>query len=143
MGRLDTNRDHVWYAAGLRFACQECGRCCGGAPGYVWLDSTEVEAIAETLGLSPRDFRRTYTKRLWRGMTLKEKANYDCVLLGPDGRCTVYDVRPAQCRTWPFWPSNLKSRSAWDASARRCPGMNRGPVYALEQIEAKRLEMEL
>lgn len=40
--------------------------------------------------------------------------------------CAIYPVRPLQCRTWPFWPENMKSRAAWDRAAKGCPGMNRG-----------------
>ena len=129
-----------WYAGGLRFGCRGCGRCCGGAPGYVWVDEEDLAAIAAAVGMPAAEFRRTFVRRLWRGLSLKEKANYDCVLLGGNGRCTAYDFRPAQCRTWPFWPSNLRNPQAWEESARRCPGMGSGPLYAVEQIEALRLE---
>jgi len=131
-----------WYADGLRFACQQCGRCCGGAPGYVWFDRDELAAMAAHLGMEVREFRRTYARRLWRGLSLKEKTNYDCVMLDGQGRCIVYPVRPVQCRTWPFWPMNLRSPETWEEAAKRCAGMNRGPLCRLEQIEAKRLEME-
>jgi Fe-S-cluster containining protein len=131
-----------WYAEGLRFACLACGRCCGGAPGYVWVDKEGVAAMASHLGMTARQFRRQYVRRLWRGLCLKEKSNYDCVLLDADGRCVAYEVRPLQCRTWPFWPTNLVSRRAWDDAARRCPGMNSGPLYRLEQIEILRMEMD-
>jgi len=131
-----------WYAEGLRFACRACGRCCGGAPGYVWVDKEEVAAMASHLGMTARQFRRQYLRRLWRGLCLKEKSNYDCVLLDAAGRCVAYEVRPLQCRTWPFWPTNLVSRRAWDDAARRCPGMNSGPLYRLEQIDALRKEMD-
>ena len=131
-----------WYAEGLRFACRACGCCCGGAPGYVWVDKEEVAAMASHLGMTARQFRRQYLRRLWRGLCLKEKSNYDCVLLDAAGRCVAYEVRPLQCRTWPFWPTNLVSRRAWDDAARRCPGMNSGPLYRLEQIDALRMEMD-
>jgi len=131
-----------WYADGLRFACQACGRCCSGAPGYVWVDGEEVAAIASHLGLTAREFRRKYVRRLWRGLSLKEKPNYDCVLLDSGGRCVAYEVRPRQCRAWPFWPTNLVSRRAWEQAARRCPGIGKGPLYRLEQIEAMRSEMQ-
>ena len=49
-------------------------------------------------------------------------------------RCTVYDTRPRQCRTWPFWNSNLRSREAWDEAAEACPGCNKGDLVPLEQI---------
>jgi len=131
-----------WYAGGLRFACQGCGCCCGGGPGYVWVDEEEIAALAASLGVEAAEFRRRYTRRLWRGVSLKEKYNYDCILLNEHGRCTAYEARPTQCRTWPFWPSNLESPAAWRASGRRCPGIGQGPVWALEMIEAKRMETE-
>ena len=31
-----------WYAAGLQFGCTECGNCCAGAPGYVWISTEEI-----------------------------------------------------------------------------------------------------
>jgi len=132
-----------WYAEGLRFGCQACGRCCSGAPGYVWVDEEGIVEISASLRLAAADFRRLYVRRLWRGMSLREKANYDCVLLDGNRRCTAYEFRPLQCRTWPFWPSNLESPEAWDEASRRCPGMGGGPLYALEQIEAVRLEMKV
>jgi len=130
-----------WYAEGLRFACQACGQCCGGAPGYVWVDEEEIVEISATLGLGAEGFRDLYVRRLWRGLSLREKPNYDCVLLDGHGRCIAYERRPLQCRTWPFWPSNLRSPEAWEEAGRRCPGLGTGPLYALEQIEALRMEM--
>jgi Fe-S-cluster containining protein len=131
-----------WYVDGLCFACQACGGCCGGAPGFVWVDGGELTELAAYLGMVREEFYRQYMRRLWRGMSLKEKYNYDCILLDSDGHCRVYEARPLQCRTWPFWPSNLASPEDWEQAARRCPGMGQGPLYTFEMIEAKRLEME-
>ena len=33
-----------WYAAGLRFFCTQCGDCCSGAPGFVWVNEEEIAA---------------------------------------------------------------------------------------------------
>ena len=107
------------------------------------MDDDEVEAIARHLGLERKEFRRRYARRLWRGLSLKEKANFDCILLDGESRCAIYPVRPTQCRVWPFWPSNLRSRDAWESVARRCPGIGQGPLWSLEQIEAKRMEMKI
>ena len=50
-----------------------------------------------------------------------------------------YPVRPLQCRTWPFWDTNLASQSAWDRAARRCHGMNHGRrTFSREEMEALR-----
>jgi uncharacterized protein len=130
-----------WYADGLRFGCTTCGKCCGGGPGYVWLDEVELAEIAGRIGLPAEEFRRVYVRSLWRGLSLKEKSNYDCVLLDNAGHCIAYENRPLQCRTWPFWPSNLKTPKDWQEAAGRCPGIGRGPLIAFEQIEAQRMEM--
>jgi len=141
--KRDETTEAPWYADGLRFACQQCGRCCGGAPGYVWVNEADIEALARHLGLESDEFQRIHVQRLWQGMSLSEKPNYDCVMLDGAGRCTAYPVRPAQCRTWPFWPGNLRSRAAWDDAGRRCAGIGKGPRYSYEQIEALRMEMAI
>ena len=133
----------VWYAAGLRFGCQGCGICCGGAPGYVWVNDEEIDDIAQTIGMAPTEFSRIYVRSLSRGKSLREKADYDCVMLEANGRCAVYHVRPIQCRTWPFWESNLATREDWQDAGRRCAGIGKGPIYRLEQIEALVMEMKM
>ena len=47
----------------------------------------------------------------------------------------IYPVRPGQCRTWPFWSENLASPNAWNKTAQKCPGINRGKLYSYEQIQ--------
>jgi hypothetical protein len=101
-----------------------------------------MAAIAGHIGLSAPEFRRTYVRSLWRGLSLREKSNYDCILLDGQGRCIAYELRPLQCRTWPFWPSNLRNPGAWQEAASRCPGIGRGPLIPCEEIEAIRMEME-
>lgn len=127
-----------WYAQGLAFTCTRCGNCCGGAPGYVWVSPPELEAIAAHVGLSPERFGRQHLRRVGRRLSLLELENGDCEFLArlPDGKttCLIHPVRPRQCRTWPFWASNLRSRRAWDGAARNCPGMNNGRHHPLSVI---------
>jgi Fe-S-cluster containining protein len=92
--------------------------------------------------MTVRDLRRTYLRRAWRGLTFREKRNYDCIMLDGGGRCSIYPVRPLQCRIWPFWPNNLASPATWEEAGKRCPGIGQGPTYAFEQIESLRMEME-
>jgi Fe-S-cluster containining protein len=66
-------------------------------------------------------------------LSLKEKANFDCIFW--DQSCGVYQSRPLQCRTFPFWPSILESRSAWLETARSCPGIGKGEQHSLELIQ--------
>jgi Fe-S-cluster containining protein len=131
---------------GLRFACTLCGNCCSGPPGYVLVDDDECAALARRLGLGVEDFIRRYTHRMSEGRSLNERlgpAGYDCVFLDRQtvpGRavCAVYEDRPRQCRSWPFWPSLLASRRAWEAAGRTCPGIGRGELIPLERVRVLR-----
>jgi len=133
-----TSGSEPWYAEGLRFSCTRCGRCCGGAPGNVFLDENEVTAIAERLGLDRAAFKRRYTRRVYRKgtrlLSLVERPNHDCIFFERDRGCTVYQDRPRQCRTWPFWRGIVASRERWDETAEECPGMNRGELVPAERI---------
>ena len=63
-------------------------------------------------------------------------ANGDCTFLdGRTRRCSIYPVRPAQCRTWPFWNSNLESPEMWKRGQNVCPGMGQGELVQLETIQ--------
>lgn len=37
--------------------------------------------------------------------------------------CSIYSVRPAQCRTYPFWPEIVQSPHHWAAESARCEGI--------------------
>ena len=125
-----------WYRDGLRFECTQCGNCCTGFPGTVTVNDDEIAALAARLELSEEDFRRQYTRVLSGGkVSLREKPNYDCVFWAREHGCLMYQDRPTQCRTWPFWRTNVSSRASWDKEARHCPGMNTGRLYTIEEIE--------
>lgn len=135
-----------WYADGLHFTCHQCGNCCSGPPGYVWFDEDEAAAMAAHLNLSVEDFRARHARKEGRAWTLGENLTpkgYDCVFLRRDAQgkalCSIYTVRPRQCRTWPFWNDNLGSPAQWNRSATRCAGMaagaqGQGRYYPIEQI---------
>lgn len=130
-----------WYKDGLRFKCRQCGKCCGGGPGFVWTSEEEIAAIAKELGMSKEEFESTFIRKVrGRGKTLKERANFDCVLLGEDGKCLVYESRPIQCRTWPFWDACVETPREWNRTAKRCPGCNakEGKLYTQEEIDESR-----
>lgn len=138
---MATADDSRWYGEGLKFECTQCGNCCSGAPGYVWVTEEEIERIAGFIGR--KRLGREHLRRVGEQFSLTEdRGSGDCCFLKrlPDGKrvCGVYPVRPLQCRTWPFWDDNLETRSAWAEAARGCPGMNKGPRYSLVQIEIRR-----
>ena len=121
-----------WYAEGLRFTCTQCGRCCTGDPGYVWVTRAEIQRLARFLDMTVADFGEHFVRQVARRYSLIERPNGDCVFY--DRGCTVYPVRPVQCRTFPFWPENLKDRAAWDEVEDECPGVNSGRLYTVEEI---------
>jgi Fe-S-cluster containining protein len=138
-------------ATGLSFGCTMCGACCTGSGGYVLFTDEEGHSLAQRLGISIEEFYRTYTHETRMGVSLAEKVSEygkDCVFLDRDrfpGRavCGVYEHRPMQCRTWPFWNSNITSPSAWARASASCPGMNKGQRYTPAQIRILRDTVEM
>jgi Fe-S-cluster containining protein len=132
--------ERPWYQYGLRFQCTACGDCCTGAPGYVWVNKQEIEALAAAIGYADvAEFERLHVRRVGVRRSLKERSEYDCVLLDPHTRtCRAYAVRPRQCRTWPFWDSSVESPDAWERTCQACPGSGHGQLYQLAEIEAQR-----
>lgn len=125
-----------WYKDGLRFQCTGCGDCCTGAPGYVWVNQQEIDALAARLEMKVEKFEAKYVRRIGVRRSLVEFSNGDCVFFDNQTRkCNVYNERPRQCRTWPFWNSNLKSPETWAETCESCPGSGKGKLYQLEHIQ--------
>jgi Fe-S-cluster containining protein len=101
----------------------------------VWVNQAEIDAMAARLEMTSADFEAAHVYRVGIRRSLKERKNGDCVLLDPTTKkCTTYLERPRQCRTWPFWDSNLRSPQAWADAAEACPGCNKGNLVPLESI---------
>jgi len=129
-----------WYQGGLAFECQGCGACCSGPDeGYVWVRAKEIAALANLLKVSVSQFKARYVRRVGLRYSLIEKQpSKDCIFLKPTEKgkgCELYPQRPRQCRSWPFWPENLRSPAAWRRAAEKCPGIDKGPCHSVQQIE--------
>ncbi len=125
-----------FFDGGLRFGCTQCGHCCAGAPGTVFMNAAESERIARHLGLTREAFLGQYAYPVDGGHSLREVGdNYACIFFRNE-RCTIYDVRPTQCRTFPFWSENIRSETAWKKTCRSCPGIGQGRLYARDEILA-------
>ncbi|MBN1341389.1 MAG: YkgJ family cysteine cluster protein [Phycisphaerae bacterium] len=134
----DSVAPFAWYRKGLRFECTQCGQCCTGEPGYVWVTKEEHRRIARQLGFKDGQLPSKYIRRVGFRHSLTERANGDCIFLKRNGStagCEIYEVRPLQCRTWPFWKINTKSPDHWAAAALTCPGMDSGKFYDAGQID--------
>jgi Fe-S-cluster containining protein len=143
MSALFDNRESAdstkkfFYACGLRFSCRRCSDCCRHEPGFVFLSANDVEALAQKAKMGYDNLVQTYCR--WvsvsgsvQQLSLREKTNFDCIFW-KDG-CTVYESRPLQCRTFPFWASSLVSPSVWKNLC--CPGIGTGKLCSRDYIEA-------
>ncbi len=140
--REDRESEKPWFEKGLRFGCRQCGKCCTGEPGFVWVTDEEIEALAKAVGLVRYEFENRFVRLIeGRKKSLVEFANGDCVLFDPVKRgCRAYDVRPVQCRTWPFWDQNIDRPNSWKKTARFCKGCDNpnGKLYSVEEIIEQR-----
>jgi Fe-S-cluster containining protein len=136
--------DQPWFHEGLRFTCTQCGDCCSGAPGYVWVRQEDIERLAEWLKMDVDTFEKRYTRKVGIRRSLVEFPDGDCVFFDSQKRkCSVYEARPMQCRTWPFWESNIKSEKAWQRTCAACPGSGQGTLVPVEKVLEQSAAMRL
>lgn len=132
-----------WYENGLCFFCKKCGNCCTGAPGYVWLKGDEALKIAGYIGMDVEEFMLTKARLVRSRYSLKELKSGDCIFFQRESvRCDIYEVRPVQCRTFPFWEELLLKQSFWEKTGEDCPGINQRDFHSFEEIERVLLSNE-
>ncbi|MCF0238710.1 MAG: YkgJ family cysteine cluster protein, partial [Sphaerochaetaceae bacterium] len=105
-----------------------------------FLSEEDISKMATALNLDRQSFITTYCRYVEMGamkmISLIEKDNYDCIFLTEKG-CKVYESRPRQCETYPFWSHVLESEETWNEEAKHCPGINKGRKYTKREIEKK------
>jgi Fe-S-cluster containining protein len=126
-----------WWTEGVKFECQGSGKCCTshGEYGYVYFSKEDRVRAAKFLGITEKQFRDQYCRQIDKLWALKDPPDNspDCLFL-KDKRCTIYEGRPTQCRTWPFWPSVMNAKT-WNKSvASFCPGVGKGRTWTAEEI---------
>jgi uncharacterized protein len=129
----------LWYDKGLPFKCTGCGKCCTGSPGVVWISEEEIHKAAKFLNITSEEFCKEHVRKLGDRLALmevKRDGNYDCTFL-KGKQCTIYSMRPKQCKTFPWWDENLSSKEAWDEAAKGCEGINHpeASLVSLEEIK--------
>ncbi len=88
--------------------CKTCsGKCCRGFGGYVWISMEELKKMAGTRNMDVALFSMQYVRKVQDRLSLKERVingEYFCCFFDRiDCQCTIYQSRPKQCRTFPFW----------------------------------------
>ena len=104
----------------------------------------EIQQAAELLQISIQKFIQTYASHtlgggrqrvtrdeedesVWIRLRDKDSNNpqkgaASCIFLDDENKCTIYEARPVQCRTYPFWPNVLQSVESWNDECRRKDG---------------------
>jgi len=81
--------------------------------------------MADAKGVSPDAFARQYVRQVDGRLSLKELSinnEHFCCFLDPvDHCCMIYNYRPEQCRTFPFW-EELKEDT--EELLQLCPGVS-------------------
>lgn len=124
-----------FWSEGIRFECQGSGKCCvsRGGYGYVYLSLADRKRLAGHLKITTREFTRKYCDKKDGWFFLREDSA-DCRFL-EGRRCGVYEARPTQCRTWPFWPENMNPKVWQRDVAAFCPGVGKGRLVPAAEIE--------
>lgn len=120
----------------FRFECQRgCTNCCTQS-GHVYLTEEDIDRIAAHLELDRETFEKRYVYRTRQQARLTVPRAHSCHFLLPDG-CGIHEVKPLQCRVFPYWPENVTGRTAWKALRRYCPGVGVGPLVEIEAVRAQ------
>ena len=119
---------------GLRFECTRCGNCCT-RPGVVYFSGDDLEKAARQVGLTTPAFRRRYQIRQIEGIPALDPGPHPCPFYAEEHGCTIYEARPTQCRTWPFWPEVVRHRDSWERAGKECEGIGQGPRVPVREIE--------
>ena len=93
-------------------------------------------ALTAGLGMSTAQFTRRYCAKTDGHWHIRDAPGaLECRFLSGK-RCTVYDARPTQCRTWPFWPEVMHAKAWQREVAKFCPGVGKGRLWSVDEIRA-------
>lgn len=119
---------------GLRFECVPgCTACCA-IPGHVFVHESEIREMANYFSMTVEDFTQARLRHYNGDVYMFNFPDYlPCIYLTETG-CSIYQVRPIQCRTYPFWPENLSNAFVWKNQKKMCPGIDNGRMYTIDEI---------
>jgi len=111
--------------------CTQCANCCKTI--HPLLTEDDIQQIARHLGMEESDFRAEYLEVEEDGKSRMK--GLPCRFLGADNRCTIYEVRPADCVEYPHTDKEgftFRTYGIADNSL-LCPAV----FYIVEQLRKK------
>jgi Fe-S-cluster containining protein len=141
----------------IGFECLICGKCCRREEGdnTVIVSPVEIKIIQDSRFIRPENISsplleenmgifdlsslEKYVASIDKqgnvhtfGWRLCQKKNGDCKFIqGKGERCTIYDVRPMMCSTYPFYMENMELKTSI------CEGIGREISYVQSRELAK------
>ena len=121
--------------------CEACaGHCCSGESGNVWVSQQEMACLCEYLQMNRIDFIEKYLVRVGARFSCKERVaehGLECVFFkAVERKCSIYALRPAGCRTYPFW-DYFKTHT--QQLVQECPGVRTLAIQKSENEGASSL----
>lgn len=124
-------KKRFWHD-GLKFECRQCGYCCTFPGGAIFGTELEFKKIAAFIKVSYEEFLKNYTKNVSGYVSLISRESGPCIFY--ENGCTIYPLRPTQCRTFPFWGEILKSEVRWQKQSETCQGIDKGRTWSGDEI---------
>jgi len=126
------NLGKKWYINGLNLNVAGAADAARGRRGLYLGYKPEIKFIANFLKMPTGQLRHKFLRRVGlRTSIIEDAASKDCIFLQNvtgQKQCSIYPVRPNQCRTWPFWPENLATT--------RCMGKNQQEMRRCQQRQS-------
>ncbi len=124
-----------WWMSGVPFSCQpECGKCCDEPGGIVYLRPEDAIALSKHHNLNVEDWLERDCHQTIDGRYILNSDIYTdvCIYLDSGKKCTVYESRPAQCKSFPFWAENVHSDKSWRLTVKSCPGLDSEEAFIID-----------
>ncbi|RXK13979.1 zinc/iron-chelating domain-containing protein [Halarcobacter mediterraneus] len=106
--------------------CETCeGNCCIGESGNIWVNKQEIENLKNHLNISLEELSKSYIEKRGYRYSIKERKlaedNFACIFFDLEKKqCGIYEARPTQCRTFPFWDYFKKNK---EEVIKECPAI--------------------
>ena len=130
-----------FYKDGIKFECKQCGNCCN-IEGYVFIFKEDLNRILEKTDFTMSDLQTSYLSTVDGYTVLRDKGTGSCIFWDEAIRgCKIYEARPTQCRTFPFWKTLLYNEKKWEEGTADCEGVGSGKLYTEEEIDELKNKM--